>query len=589
MAELRLDMIILRPPDASGLSLLTEMARADPAQADGEFRKFWLASAESASVPTRVQSGADLRRGCDRAEVDDRQREDRGRDAQADGTEDDALAPPVAVVEAVLVAEPPIRAPSLQGEGEGSQIVADQAPRQWSAAAIPDRLAPQLHPIRDDAEHVDPPAISARGQGATDTDRAARPAADVGRIPPAPWTGAILDIADRASADRVPGDALDLAVRDIGNAVRVPRQLMGQGAGPGAIAFEFPVDVPGLAMRPAPARGQVHAMAADMPPLRAATAQAMVNDMRPAETVHFERAGQVGEAVTIRPVPRMAGPPMGPDEPTSDARAHVLVRPYDKASGPIGERVVSSQGRHDPAPGAPYADEPAARVPTMAVRVKIAADRSVPVFSPHADRAPITFVDQVFHTRPAAEVDPVRWQVDAGSPVRSEAIWPVERFLFDAPSGVVGPVWARDGAGSLHWPRPIRAEQLPTDIRPALIALAATPTVPSLQVSLDPVELGRVRIALHPTETGVQVQILAERPDTLDLMRRFSDDLARTLSEMGLGDVSMQFSQNGARDRFARARLSGGTPSLDAHLHAPMPELEAPRAVRDDTRMDLRL
>lgn len=95
------------------------------------------------------------------------------------------------------------------------------------------------------------------------------------------------------------------------------------------------------------------------------------------------------------------------------------------------------------------------------------------------------------------------------------------------------------------WPRPVHLARFQPDIRLPLVALVAAQRGTKVQIALEPSELGLVRIALHSAETGLQVQISAERPEALELMRRHADILSRDLMQMGLGDVAMQFSQDG--------------------------------------------
>ena len=53
-----------------------------------------------------------------------------------------------------------------------------------------------------------------------------------------------------------------------------------------------------------------------------------------------------------------------------------------------------------------------------------------------------------------------------------------------------------------------------------------------VEVKLSPEELGRVRLSMTTAETGMTVLVTAERPETLDLIRRnidlFAADLERT-------------------------------------------------------------
>lgn len=74
------------------------------------------------------------------------------------------------------------------------------------------------------------------------------------------------------------------------------------------------------------------------------------------------------------------------------------------------------------------------------------------------------------------------------------------------------------------------------------VALAIFGTVDgTVEVALDPAELGAVRLALEPSDGAMVVHLAAERPDTLDLMRRHADLLARDLRDLGYADVSFRF------------------------------------------------
>lgn len=67
-----------------------------------------------------------------------------------------------------------------------------------------------------------------------------------------------------------------------------------------------------------------------------------------------------------------------------------------------------------------------------------------------------------------------------------------------------------------------------------------------VEIALHPEELGRVRIALSATETGMAVSISAERPETLDLMRRHIDQLAQEFRRLGYSDIGFDFGQGDA-------------------------------------------
>ncbi len=87
-----------------------------------------------------------------------------------------------------------------------------------------------------------------------------------------------------------------------------------------------------------------------------------------------------------------------------------------------------------------------------------------------------------------------------------------------------------------------------------------------VDIALNPEELGRLRLALSTTEAGMAVQITAERPDTIELMRRHITELAQEFRQLGYADISFTFAGGDAQQEDgAMARPS----------HAPEPQAEA--------------
>jgi hypothetical protein len=64
-----------------------------------------------------------------------------------------------------------------------------------------------------------------------------------------------------------------------------------------------------------------------------------------------------------------------------------------------------------------------------------------------------------------------------------------------------------------------------------------------VEVTLSPEELGKVRMTLHTTDSSITVSLQAERPETLDLMRRNIDSLARDFRDLGYSNISFDFGQ----------------------------------------------
>ena len=69
-----------------------------------------------------------------------------------------------------------------------------------------------------------------------------------------------------------------------------------------------------------------------------------------------------------------------------------------------------------------------------------------------------------------------------------------------------------------------------------------------VELALNPEELGRVRLTFTATDGGIHVAVMAERGETMDLLRRHIETLAQEFREMGYKDVNFEFSHNGQKD-----------------------------------------
>ncbi len=81
-------------------------------------------------------------------------------------------------------------------------------------------------------------------------------------------------------------------------------------------------------------------------------------------------------------------------------------------------------------------------------------------------------------------------------------------------------------------------------------ALQRQPDRP-VEISLNPKELGRVRMSISAAEAGITVSVIVERPETLDLMRRNIDQLARDFELIGYSDINFAFSQGETQHNFS--------------------------------------
>lgn len=104
----------------------------------------------------------------------------------------------------------------------------------------------------------------------------------------------------------------------------------------------------------------------------------------------------------------------------------------------------------------------------------------------------------------------------------------------------------------------------------------------SIDVRLSPEELGRVRLSLVPGEAGLSVTIVAERAETLELLRRHVDLLGDDLRDAGYEGLSFSFGRENGRDAAPDASdrtpdtASGGAPPPDRpRSHTALPMISA--------------
>lgn len=119
-------------------------------------------------------------------------------------------------------------------------------------------------------------------------------------------------------------------------------------------------------------------------------------------------------------------------------------------------------------------------------------------------------------------------------------------------------------------------------------AINARPHSGAIEVALNPDELGRVSIILNGRDDGFHLTISAERPETLDMMRRHLSVLEAEFQNFGLGDLSFDLGTS------ADAHHNEPDGGEGTELSTPQPEhvAEAGPArpqTAPDGRIDMRL
>lgn len=138
-----------------------------------------------------------------------------------------------------------------------------------------------------------------------------------------------------------------------------------------------------------------------------------------------------------------------------------------------------------------------------------------------------------------------------------------ESIRFDASSSSSGTsVSSTQSTASLARP------ELPRTAMIQLQQAVRTMSDQPIEITLNPQELGRVRLSITAAEGGVVLQILAERPETIDMMRRSAEELARELSDLGFTTIDLAFGQGHSTDNPNDQDDSGTKTSATASLDA---------------------
>lgn len=178
-------------------------------------------------------------------------------------------------------------------------------------------------------------------------------------------------------------------------------------------------------------------------------------------------------------------------------------------------------------------------------------------------------------------VDPVTGNIDT-EPRMSEVV-PVETR--NAPASPGGP----------EAPGPARPELA----RNAVLQIAEvirTTGERAMELRLQPEELGRVSMTMTQDGAGLSVALAADRPETMDLIRRHIDLLAEDLRRLGYATVSFSFDggsdQRSHRDPDASDVADNRLNETDAVAHADAPRdglLPDSPATTSAAGMDIRL
>ncbi|WP_170763444.1 flagellar hook-length control protein FliK [Ruegeria lacuscaerulensis] len=218
--------------------------------------------------------------------------------------------------------------------------------------------------------------------------------------------------------------------------------------------------------------------------------------------------------------------------------------------------LSSSFGQDQNAPRTPTAPELAPKQPTL------------------PDRAPALVQIQLLATERSSD------RIESSAMPETEDALPVR----DAPLLSA----ARETGTTLQPLTAARAETAKAIAGQMATAVSARPQSGAIEIALNPEELGRVSIVLNGRDDGLHMTIAAERPETLDMMRRHLSLLETEFQNLGLGDLSFDL------DTSSDAQQDGSNADDRSPFSAPEPEHTAkagpalPR-IGPDGRIDMRL
>ncbi len=231
----------------------------------------------------------------------------------------------------------------------------------------------------------------------------------------------------------------------------------------------------------------------------------------------------------------------------------------------------------------------AASVITMSKGGEIAASASLASVVPDPRQAKTTSGNmETANTKgpPPAVVSWVSGQGGSQVPLQDEMVRELAQITAIPATVTSMEVTAREVIISRH--EPALARHIAAQISQAAQPLPDRP----VNITLNPEELGRVRLEFIPDKNGMVVSITAERPETLELMRRHIETLAQDLRNLGHRDVSFSFNQGGEgnmgseQDRPGRVDLPGGL--AEENIPDTQPESAIP-AAKSKPGIDIRL
>lgn len=164
----------------------------------------------------------------------------------------------------------------------------------------------------------------------------------------------------------------------------------------------------------------------------------------------------------------------------------------------------------------------------------------------------------------------------------------VEPNRLQAADGYGGPRVEVMHTSTAHQTTPPHRADLPVQVARQLAEAFQNTGQRPVDIALNPEELGRVRLALSATESGMVIHVTAERPDTIELMRRHIAELTQEFRQIGYSNVSLSFAggDTGQGDRTTESPSRPPESGADAGPENPV---EIILSSAPETGIDIRL
>ena len=387
-----------------------------------------------------------------------------------------------------------------------------------------------------------------------------------------------------------------------------------RGAGPAPTTTAVPQN-PAMTSHRAPAEGWSVQVSAGLPPAPAADGRAAWSLLR--ATTATRASGHYPMAAVTEPGGsphdgRTVVPPPALSAPTQAGAAAPVTVPVAAQPGPVAA-ALSVGGdpaqAETPALGIDGADlargvtAPGAASQSPDAAQEAAAGSSLPPTMVTANRQ-----DAPHRTSPIARNDtpPATFGASAefAGPTRPDD-GPATALAFSprpppaadplAPTGAVVPALAQILTTPLATSVITSAPSFTPHAKPlaaTLIEHARNGGTESVELALAPDELGRLRMSMQAEGDVMRVLLSAERPETIDLLRRHADHLAQEFRQAGFSGATLSFGQWGAGGAaHPQAQAQATPPAAPAPVAGPSPTQPTPRApaVAGVGGLDLRL